>query len=114
MVGGDTKTYQAYQGRVEVFFNGTWGRVCDDEWDLKDANVVCRQLGFPKALTANKSAVFGTGKGNIWMKHVRCEGNESSLMQCPHNRWEEGNCHSKYAEAVCSPGKTFLFQIVKS
>ena len=88
---------------MEVFHDGHWGTVCDDSWDIKDAQVVCRQLGSLRADAAPKNAAFGEGNGHIWLDDVQCLGNESSLENCPHEGWGHENCgHYEDASVVCS------------
>lgn len=50
------------EGRVEVFYSGQWGTVCDDDWDLKEASIVCKELGFGRAREAPKHSKFGKGE----------------------------------------------------
>ena len=89
-------------GRVEVYFNGTWGTVCDDIWDTKDADVVCRQLGYDEATRAPLEATYGEGTGPIYFDNVICTGSEARLVNCSHNGVGVHNCfHSEDAGAEC-------------
>ena len=91
------------EGRVEISINGNWGTVCDDDWDITDAGIVCRQLGFLDAVSAPTSAHFGAGSGQIWLDDVKCSGSESSIVNCPHNGWGVENCeHNEDASVICS------------
>ncbi|KAF1416958.1 Deleted in malignant brain tumors 1 protein, partial [Spheniscus humboldti] len=94
-------------GRVEVFYNNKWGTVCDDSWDLRDAAVVCRQLGCGVALSAPSSARFGWGAGPIWLDDVSCTGEETDFSKCQAKMWGIHNCHhGEDAGVVCAAGNS--------
>ena len=104
LVGGSG----SWEGRVEVYYNNIWGTVCDDGWGLNDARVVCRQLGYPGAISAPGSAQFGAGSGQIWLDNVACWGSESSIIYCQHNGWGIHNCnHWEDASVICSGGTSY-------
>ncbi|NWZ59994.1 DMBT1 protein, partial [Haliaeetus albicilla] len=103
LVGGLSKC----AGRVEVFYNNEWGTVCDDNWDLRDAMVVCRQLGCGVAISAPSSARFGWGAGPIWLDDVSCTGQETSLDNCQAKTRGIHNCHhGEDAGVVCAAGNS--------
>ena len=89
-------------GRVEILLYGQWATVCDRGWDLADAQVVCRQLGCGRVLSAPRGATFGPGQGPIGLDDVNCNGHESELTQCGHRGLWTHNCgHQQDAGVVC-------------
>jgi len=88
-----------------VHHNGEWGTVCDDEWDLNDAQVVCSELGFGNAVAARHDAFYGEGSGQIWLDDLNCVGIELTIRNCSHREWEMNNCHhGEDASVKCFAG----------
>lgn len=94
-----TSTTSSARGRLEVFHSGRWGTVCDDGFDVADANVACRQMGYARGT----SFTAGNGSGDIWMDDLRCGGSESDLASCTFSGWGVHNCsHSEDVGVECT------------
>ncbi|XP_054649407.1 uncharacterized protein si:ch211-150o23.3 isoform X2 [Dunckerocampus dactyliophorus] len=99
LVDGESKC----SGRVEILRHNQWGTVCDHGWDLLEANVVCLELACGLAETVHHGAAFGTGTGEIWLRHVQCSGHESSLSRCAVVLHSNPHCtHENDAGVKCS------------
>ncbi|XP_048727704.2 mucin-4-like isoform X2 [Ostrea edulis] len=101
LVGGQNPL----EGRVELYYNGGWGTVCDDYWDDHDTAVVCNSLGFSaNGATAMCCAHFGQGNGSILLDDVDCLGTETDIEHCKHRGWGLHNCqHQEDVSVRCSP-----------
>ncbi|XP_016299479.1 deleted in malignant brain tumors 1 protein-like [Sinocyclocheilus anshuiensis] len=89
-------------GRVEVVYNGIWGTVCDNGWDLSDAAAVCREMGCGDVIEAKSSAHFGQGSGPVWISDLQCSDTDSRLRGCKSSGWGRGTCgHEKDAGVIC-------------
>ena len=75
----DGGTYS--EGRVEVYYNGRWGTVCNDGWNDNYASLVCAQLGFG---SSGRLTYFGSGAGTIMLQNVLCTKNDTILASCGH------------------------------
>ena len=96
----------ASEGYVEALgTNGQWGGVCDDSFDINDAHVICRMLGYPSAIAAvDAYSMYGTAPSgsNHVLDNLNCDGSELSVFDCSHNgEWLENCGASEIAGVQC-------------
>uniref|UniRef100_A0AAX7TLN7 Neurotrypsin n=1 Tax=Astatotilapia calliptera TaxID=8154 RepID=A0AAX7TLN7_ASTCA len=90
------------EGRVEIYYQGQWGTVCDDSWTELNAQVVCRQLGFRGRAEVAPEKVYEEGNGLIQLDEVQCDGTETTLLACTHSQWRQHDCsHSEDVGVLC-------------
>ncbi|CAC5393919.1 unnamed protein product [Mytilus coruscus] len=96
-------------GRLEIYYYGTWGTICDDNFDDRDATVACRQLGY------NSGKFVGAkenGTGPIWLDDLHCSGNEPTLGNCSNSGLGEVDCvHRQDVGIECSDSKEGAIRI---
>jgi len=90
-------------GQVEISVNGEWGTVCDNAWNLDDATVVCRQLGYDGAWTAH----YQPGSGLVKVEEPQCSGEEVTLLDC----W---TAQSNGGGMFCSHGRDVAVECMTS
>ncbi|XP_037388587.1 scavenger receptor cysteine-rich type 1 protein M130-like isoform X2 [Pygocentrus nattereri] len=89
-------------GRVEVKYHQSWTTVCEADFDWKDAEVVCRELGCGRPLTL-QGALFGEGEHPFGTKEFQCKGTENRLLTCRTSNREENTCtRGKPVGLTCS------------
>jgi hypothetical protein len=92
---------QNHTGQVEIQYQGTWGAVCHNWWDIKDAHVICIMLGY-KAAERPIYYIEGETTRRQLMYRVGCSGKEKSIAECAHYGWWKYTCSNKVlAGVVC-------------
>ncbi|XP_060556057.1 deleted in malignant brain tumors 1 protein-like isoform X2 [Ruditapes philippinarum] len=94
-----------YSGRMEVYHNGAWGTVCDDDVNNRTVKVICKMLGMYIGDSYGRpysSAHFGQGSGQIALDNLNCNGYETDITQCMRSAWYQNDCgHSEDAGVDC-------------
>ena len=86
------------EGRLEILYDGEWCTICDDYWNSDDADVACRHLGFVGGSIYDvRTAVdagfpAGADGQRILLDDLRCDGDESGLLECRHRGVGSHNC----------------------
>lgn len=96
LLQGETADSTFTAGRLEIYINSTWGSICADNFDMDEANVACRQLGYQGAISTETSfhTPYGRGtEGPIWLDEVGCEDESiQHILSCANIGIGEHDC----------------------
>ncbi|XP_064388467.1 scavenger receptor cysteine-rich type 1 protein M160-like [Halichondria panicea] len=106
LVGNSSQTGGS-SGRLEFYYNGQWGTVCQDSFSPNDARVACRQLGFSSYSRYETVGRLGFSSASsttrTWLDELRCLGTESRLTDCLANPIGYEDCvHSEDVALICT------------
>ncbi|XP_018427288.1 PREDICTED: deleted in malignant brain tumors 1 protein-like [Nanorana parkeri] len=102
---------QRCSGRVEMISAGEWGAVCGERWDLRGANVLCRQLHCGTAVSVPHGGYFGE-KHPVWRDAFYCKGTEPDLKQCTRTALGNHKCPTWDTAGVICTGKAETLRLV--
>ena len=88
--GSSSKT----AGRVEVCVESVWTSLCDQSWDLSDAMVACRHLGYSPYGAMPTYGCYTEEQLSFGITSLNCNGLEQSLFNCSHSNPSLHNCAS--------------------
>lgn len=89
-------------GRLEVFYNGTWGSICSNRMSQLTAITVCKHLNCGDGGEIAKDFKYGRGSGPTWLDHIECTAQHSSLWQCQSDPWNPQSCDNRAEETHIS------------
>jgi hypothetical protein len=90
------------EGELEVYRNNSWRKVCRKHWTLTEANVVCHELGYLKAVHSN--GLIGNHSNTTYpylRVRIKCTGGEKKLSKCIHEEENEEFCNDGAVEVRC-------------
>ncbi|XP_048581463.1 fibroblast growth factor receptor 3 [Nematostella vectensis] len=91
-------------GLIEIHYNGYWGHIDQNGWNINNSHVVCRQLGFSQAVAEFINVRIPRDDVIEQFMAFRCQGNESSVCFCPHMPFT--HLSHRAAGVVCLPENT--------
>ncbi|NXN06988.1 C163A protein, partial [Indicator maculatus] len=79
-------------GRLQVFYNGTWGSVCSNSMPPKTVSLACKELGCGDRGDLEIHLPSARVSGPAWLDRVECGERNSSFWQCPSAPWDQQSC----------------------